>query len=252
VRSKINERGAIVADADTLPLKTYANLFLAALPPKELNLLQADLRLVEFPRGTTLNDAGDRIDDVLFIESGMVSLLTTMSDGAAIENATLGRESILGVMGALGSHRTHMRAVVQIPVTGWRIRAADFRAATDKSRHLRQLVLRSSELLLAQVQQTAACNALHSAERRLCRWILQVRDRIDSDTIYLTQDFLAQMLAVRRPTVTLIAQGLQNAGLISYRRGRIEILDREGLERQACECVNAIRIKMRQILSELE
>jgi CRP-like cAMP-binding protein len=241
-----------VADADTLPLKTYANLFLAALPPKELRLLQPDLRLVEFPRGTTLNDAGDRIDDVLFIESGMVSLLTTMSDGAAIENATLGRESILGVMGALGSHRTHMRAIVQIPVTGYRIRSADFRVATDKSPHLRQLVLRSSELLMAQLQQTAACNALHSAERRLCRWILQVRDRIDSDTIHLTQDFLAQMLAVRRPTVTLIAQGLQNAGLIAYRRGRIEILDREGLERQACECVNAIRIKMRQILSDLE
>jgi len=183
-----------VADADTLPLKTYANLFLAALPPKELGLLQTDLRLVEFPRSTTLYEAGEQIDDVLFIESGMVSLLTTMSDGAAIENATLGRESILGVLGALGSHRIHMRAVVQIPVTGWRIRAADFRVATDRSRHL----------------------------------------------------------AVRRPTVTLIAQGLQNAGLISYRRGRIEILDREGLERQACECVSALRIKMRRILSELD
>ena len=92
-----------MADADTLPLKTYANRFLAALPEKELKLLQPDLRLVEFPRGTTLNDAGDRIDDVLFIESGMVSLLTAMTDGAAIENATLGRESILGVMGALGA-----------------------------------------------------------------------------------------------------------------------------------------------------
>ena len=157
-----------MADADTLPLKTYANLFLAALPPKELRLLQPDLRLVEFPRGTTLNDAGDRIDDVLFVESGMVSLLTTMSDGAAIENATLGRESILGVMGALGSHRTHMRAIVQIPVTGYRIRSADFRVATDKSPHLRQLVLRSSELLMAQLQQTAACNALPTTPSVVC------------------------------------------------------------------------------------
>src|SRR5262249_25207403 len=176
---------------------------------------------------------------------------TEMSDGAAIENSTLGRESVLGVLGALGSHRTSTRAVVQIPTTGWRMQANDFRAATDKSKHLRHLALRSSELLLAQIQQTAACNALHSAERRLCRWILQARDRIDSDTILLTQDFLAQMLAVRRPTVTLIAQGLQNAGLIGYRRGRIEILDREGLERQACECVNAVRAKTRHVLSEL-
>jgi CRP-like cAMP-binding protein len=240
-----------VADADTLPTKTYTNAFLAALPPRELRLLEPELRLVEFPRGMALNEPDRQIDDVLFIESGMVSLLTTMSDGTAIENATLGREAILGVLGALGSHRSGMRAIVQIPVTGWRMRAVDLRAATEKSRHLRHLVLRSSELLLAQVQQTAACNALHSAECRLCRWILQVRDRIDTDTIQLTQDFLAQMLAVRRPTVTLIAQSLQNAGLISYRRGRIEILDRAGLERQACECVGAIRTKTRRILSEL-
>ena len=133
---------------------------------------------------------------------------------------------------------------------GWNI-FSDFRAATDKSRHLRQLVLRSSELLLAQVQQTAACNALHSAERRLCRWILQVRDRIDNDTIHLTQDFLAQMLAVRRPTVTLIAQNLQNAGLIRYRRGRITIIDHAGLEKLACECVGEIRSKTKHILAEL-
>jgi CRP-like cAMP-binding protein len=240
-----------LADADILTPTTYGNMFLAALPAKELRLLQPDLRLVEFPRGITLNEPGHQLDDVLFIESGMISLLTAMSDGAAIENATLGRESILGALGALGTHRANIRAIVQIPVSGWRIRATEFRAATDKSKHLRQLVLRSTELLLAQVQQTAACNALHSAERRLCRWILQVRDRVDGDTIQLTQDFLAQMLAVRRPTVTLIAQGLQNAGLISYRRGRIEILDREGLERQSCECLNAIRTKTRRILAEL-
>ncbi len=241
-----------MADAETLTLKPYSNLFLAALPARELSLLEPDLRLVEYPRGTALSEAGQPMEDVLFIESGMVSLLTTMSDGSAIENATLGRESIVGVQGALGSHRISTRAIVQIAVRGWRIRAAEFRTATDKSRHLRELVLRSTELLLAQVQQTAACNALHSAERRLCRWILQARDRVDTDTILLTQDFLAQMLAVRRPTVTLIAQGLQNAGLISYRRGRIESLDRAGLERHACECLNSIRSKTRRILSELE
>jgi CRP-like cAMP-binding protein len=240
-----------VADADTLTATTHANLFLAALPARELRLLEPDLRLVEFPRSTVLNEPGQQIEDVLFIESGMISLVTSMSDGASIENATLGRESILGVLGTLGSHRTAVRTVVQIPVSGWRMRAAEFRAAADKSRHLRHLALRSVELLLAQVQQTAACNALHSADRRLCRWILQVRDRIDSDTILLTQDFLAQMLAVRRPTVTLIAQNLQSSGLISYRRGRIEILDREGLERQACECVNALRSKTRRILADL-
>jgi len=123
--------------------------------------------------------------------------------------------------------------------------------SVDKSRILRNLTLRSSELAMAQMQQIAACNALHSAEARLCRWILQARDRIDGDVIAFTQDFLAQMLAVRRPTVTLIAQKLQNAGLIRYRRGRIAITDHEGLEKLACECVGEIRNKTRQIVSEL-
>jgi CRP-like cAMP-binding protein len=174
-----------------------------------------------------------------------------MQDGTAIEIATLGRESVLGVLSALGNHQSNVRAVVQISGAGWKMRAADFRAAVEKSRMLSHMVLLSSELTLAQMQQTAACNALHSAERRLCRWILQVRDRIDGDVIELTQDFLAQMLAVRRPTVTLIAQGLQNAGLIRYRRGRITIVDHAGLEKLACECVEEIRTKTRHILNEL-
>src|SRR5207249_5260410 len=129
-----NERGATVADADTVTPMTYSNLFLTALPPKELRLLQPGLRLVDFSRGTVLNEPGQLINDVLFIESGMVSLLTEMSDGAAIENGTLGRESILGALGALGSHRASTRAVVQIPTTGWRMQANEFRAATDKSK----------------------------------------------------------------------------------------------------------------------
>jgi CRP-like cAMP-binding protein len=144
-----------------------------------------------------------------------------------------------------------VRAIVQISGSGWKIRASDFRAAIDRNPALLRLVLAGSELTMAQMQQIAACNALHSAEARLCRWILQVRDRIDGDVIALTQDFLAQMLAVRRPTVTLIAQKLQSAGLIRYRRGRITITDHEGVEKLACECVGEIRSRTRQILGRL-
>ena len=229
----------------------YKNLFLAALPPRDLALLRPALQVVELQRGDILSEPGRRVSDVVFIEAGMVSVMTTMRDGSAIEIATLGRESITGVLSAIGDHRSNVRAVVQIAGSGWRIRASDFRTAVDKSRTLRNLVLLSSELAMAQMQQIAACNALHSAEARLCRWILQVQDRIDGDVIALTQDFLAQMLAVRRPTVTLIAQKLQNAGLIRYRRGRIAITDNEGLEKLACECVGEIRSKTRQILSGL-
>ena len=229
----------------------YKNLFLAALPPRDLALLRPALQVVELRQGDILSEPGRSVSDIVFIEAGMVSILTAMRDGSAIEIATLGRESITGVLSAIGDHRSNVRAIVQISGSGWKIRARDFRTAVDKSRTLRNLVLLSSELEIAQMQQIAACNALHSAEARLCRWILQVRDRIDGDVIALTQDFLAQMLAVRRPTVTLIAQKLQNAGLIRYRRGRIAITDHDGLEKLACECVGEIRNKTRQILSGL-
>jgi CRP-like cAMP-binding protein len=229
----------------------YRNLFLSALPPRDLALLKPSLQLIELPQGELLGEPGQRVSEVVFIAGGMVSLLTQMQDGSAIEIATLGRESIVGVLAALGNHRSHVRAVVQIAGSAWKMRAADFRTAADKSRTLRNVVLLSSELGMVQMQQISACNALHTAERRLCRWILQVRDRIDGDVIELTQDFLAQMLAVRRPTVTLIAQSLQQAGFIRYRRGRITITDREGLEKLACECVGEIRDKTRRILSEV-
>lgn len=229
----------------------FKNLFLASLPPRDLALLRPTFQLIELSQGDILSEAGQRVSHVVFIESGMVSLLATMRNGPSIEVATLGRESIVGVLSAIGDHRSSARAIVQIAGFAWKIRAGDFRAAVDGSPLLRNLVLLSSELTMVQLQQTAACNALHSVEARLCRWILQVRDRIDGDVIALTQDFLAQMLAVRRPTVTLIAQKLQNAGLIRYRRGRIVITDREGLERLACECAGEIRNKTRQVLSEL-
>jgi CRP-like cAMP-binding protein len=229
----------------------YKNLFLAALPPRDLALLGPALQFVELQQGDVLSESGKHVSEVMFIDAGMVSVLTTMRDGSAIEIATLGRESIIGELSAIGDHRSNARAIVQITGSGWKIRASDFRVAVDKSRTLRNLVLLSSELTMAQTQQIAACNALHSAEARLCRWILQVRDRIDGNVIALTQDFLAQMLAVRRPTVTLIAQKLQNAGLIRYRRGRIAVTDHEGLEKLACECVGEIRNKTRRILSEL-
>ena len=231
--------------------QTHSNLFLAALPARELAALTPLLRPAELPQGQVLFEPGERPADVLFIESGMISLLTPMQDGNAVETATLGREAIVGALAALGLHHVHTRAVVQIAGSGHRMRVADFRAAVDKSRLLRQMVLLSSELTLAQTQQTAACNAIHSAERRLCRWILQVRDRIDSDVIQLTHDFLAQMLAVRRPTVSLIARQLQDAGLIRYRRGRVTIVDRPGLEKMACECVDALRTKTQSILGAL-
>lgn len=227
-----------------------ANLFLAALSPQDLAIIQPHLKAVDLRQGAVLADPGARVEDILFVESGMISITTTMEDGAAIELASLGREAVVGSLAALGVHRANARTIVQITGSGQRISAADYRAAMARSPVFLKVVLLSSELAMAQMQQTAACNALHSAERRMCRWIIQVRDRVGGDVLRLTHDFVAQMLAVRRPTVTLIAQELQNAGLIRYRRGEITILDHAGLERAACECVEALRLKTSRVIAD--
>ena len=228
----------------------YANLFLAALSPRDLDIIQPYLKPVDLRQGVVLADPGARVDEILFVESGMISITTTMEDGAAIELASLGREAVVGSLAGLGVHRANARAIVQIAGSGLRIAAADYRAVMTRSPVFLKIVLLSNELAMAQMQQTAACNALHSAERRMCRWIIQVRDRVGDDVLRLTHDFVAQMLAVRRPTVTLIAQELQNAGLIRYRRGEITILDHAGLERAACECVEALRTKTRLVIAD--
>lgn len=245
-RAPVNEESDVVTT--TFEPK---NFFLSALPAAERLRLRPHLAFHRLSQGLVLQEPEERVENVYFIDSGMISLVALLQDGAAIETATLGREAILGSLSALGRHTAGTRAIVQIDATAWRMPVADFRAAVDQSPVLRKLALLSSELALAQMQQTAACNALHTADRRLCRWIVQVRDRIDDDVIRLTHDFLAQMLAVRRPTVSLIAYGLQQAGLIRYQRGKIAILDRAGLERGACECVGVLREKTKRIIAEL-
>lgn len=248
-----SERG-VPANEETAVATTAfepKNFFLSALPAAEQLRLKPYLAFNRLSQGSVLQEPEQRIEHVYFIESGMISLVVMMQDGSAIETATLGREAILGALSALGNHTAGARAIVQIDATAWRMPVADFRTAVGQSPVLSKMALLSSELMLAQMQQTAACNAIHTADRRLCRWIVQVRDRIDDDVIRLTHDFLAQMLAVRRPTVSLIAYGLQQAGLIRYQRGKIAILDRAGLERGACECVGALREKTNRIIADL-
>jgi CRP-like cAMP-binding protein len=171
----------------------------------------------------------------------MVSLVAVMREGEAIETATIGREGVVGSLAGLGPRRSHTRAIVQVPGHATRISAARFRRVAEESQAVRDLIARYGEMLLIQVQQTAACNGLHDVEARTCRWLLQTSDRVEDNTIRLTHEFLAQMLGVRRPTVTVVAHMLQDAGLIRYHRGSIEIVDRRGLEARACECYRTMR-----------
>jgi CRP-like cAMP-binding protein len=171
----------------------------------------------------------------------MISLLAVMADGKAVETATIGREGGFGAMAGLGSHTTLTRAVVQVPLIATRIAIGPFRAAVQASLALRDMIVSYNDVLLGQVQVTAACNALHPIQKRLARWILQTRDRIDTDTVPLTQELLSEMLGVRRSSVSVIARKLQMTGLIRYSRGSIEIINRRALEAASCECYALIR-----------
>lgn len=218
------------------------NYLLASLPENEYALLQPHLKDVPLKQGTVLAEQGEVIDQVHFPHSGMVSIVVVLSDDEkTVETATIGREGAVGAIAGLGERRAIARAIVQVEGHGARISARQLHAAVKQSPFLRDFIDRYQEMLLHQAQQSTACNALHEARPRLCRWLLQTHDHLDSDTVALTQEFLAQMLGVRRTTVTELARGLQSKGFVRYKRGKIEILDRQGLEECACECYEALR-----------
>lgn len=224
------------------------NRFLAALPADDFALLAPHLRVVPLDRGTVLHQSGDSIEHVYFPLSGMVSLVAVMRNDATVETMTVGRAGVIGATAGLGSRRVLGRAVVQLPGAAARLPSARFQAAAQQSDALRKLVVRYNDLLILQTQQSVACNALHALEARLCRWLLQSQDCVDGDTIPLTQELLGQMLGVRRTSVTLAARLLQTGGMISYRRGLVQIVDRAGLKQCACECYDVVRRSLDEVL----
>ncbi len=228
----------------------WGNRLLAAFPADVLQSLERDFRRLTLGRGTLCFDAGTRIDRVYFPISGMVSLVVPLDSGEAIETATIGVDGGAGVHCGLGERISYGRAMVQIPGDFVVLPAVRLQWAVTNSPTLGNLISRYTETLWAEAQQTAACNALHAASARICRWLLQTADRIGSDEVPLTQEYLAQMLGVRRTTVTLLAQELQKHGAIKYSRGKITLLDREALASCACECYGAIKRQKRALKAD--
>jgi CRP-like cAMP-binding protein len=216
------------------------NKLLASLPRDHFDRLLPHLSTVSLQQGLVLYEAGDEVDQVYFPHSGMLSLLAVLRDGKAIETATVGREGVVGAMAGLGLYKSLIRVVVQMSMGGSKIAAAHFRTVAAGSDPIRNLCIRYNEVLLSQARVTAACNALHSIEARFCRWLLQSADRAANDTIALTQEFLAEMLGVRRTSVTEVASKVQASGAITYSRGVIRILDRTALLRMSCECYETL------------
>jgi CRP-like cAMP-binding protein len=217
------------------------NALLSALPRGEFDsLLRPHFTTQSMLQGHLVLEAGDEFDHVWFPHNGMISLLVVQSDGKSIETATVGREGVVGAMSGLGLYRSLVRAVIQLPMVASRIPSAMFRKAAAQSDGIRDLCIRYNEILLSQARITAACNAVHPVEARFCRWLLQSADRAGSETVALTQEFLAEMLGVRRTSVTEVASKVQAAGFISYSRGVIKIADRPRLEAAACECYRTL------------
>jgi CRP-like cAMP-binding protein len=216
------------------------NKLLASLPRGDFDRLLPHLSTLPLEQGVVLIEAGDEVDQIYFPHHGMLSLLAVLRDGKAIETATVGREGVVGAMAGLGLYKSLVRVVVQMPMASSKIAAPHFRTAAAVSEPIRNLAIRYNEVLLSQARVTAACNALHSIESRFCRWLLQCADRAASETIPLTQEFLAEMLGVRRTSVTEVASKVQNAGAITYSRGVIRILDRTALMRMSCECYETL------------
>ncbi len=230
-----------------LPLK---NRLLASLTPADFARLSPQLTLIEMEKGRTICDPGDPIETVYFPHDCVISLMTLMENGAAIESATIGREGAFGLMAAIAPRQSMSRAIVQVPGRASRMSATALAEAVRHAPGLANLIDRHNDALFGHAIQSVACNALHAVEARFCRWLLSCRDRIDGDTVSLTQEFLADMLGVQRTTVTAVAGALQTKGLIRYRRGVVDILDRPGLEATACECYDAVRRTYERLLPD--
>lgn len=217
------------------------NQLLAALPPDVTSLLQSRIVSVDLPVGKMLYEAGTVLSHVHFPVTAVVSLVSHLHDGACAEAAMVGREGVVGVCAFMGGGKALSSAVVQRPGLAWRMSARDVADLARDCEPMLQELLRYTQALFTHMAQTSACNRHHALAPQLCRWLLQHLDRQASDEMRITQERIAGMLGVRRESVTEVALQLQREGLISYTRGHIRVLDRQGLEQQSCECYGVVK-----------
>lgn len=212
------------------------NRLIQGLNPDDRDALLAIATPVEFAPGHVFSEPDDPIEHLHFIDSGFCSSVAVLEDGRTVETVMIGREGVLGVVASVVPHHAHTRSVAQVAGTARRVDAAKFRALSAQRPGVRDVVADYMARLQGELEQSTACNALHHAGQRFAKWLLRCHDRVEGDTLNLTQEYLASMLGSQRTTVNEAAQGLQKAGAIAYSRGRITVLDRAALERAACEC----------------
>jgi len=221
----------------------HQNQLLGALQPAAFSRIKTHLRPVTMKLGMVICEAGGILEHVYFPEGCVLSLLTVLENGSAIECANIGREGAFGLFSAMYSRVSFNQCIVQLEGPMLRCPIKPLHSEFQKSEHIRDLFVSYSETLLSQVMQTVACNSLHTVEERICRWLLMMHDRAEGESLTYTHEFLAHILGANRTSVTHAAQSLQNAGLISYRRGLMQVKDRAGLEKSSCECYAIVKTR---------
>ncbi len=227
---------------------TPSNKLLATLSATDLAALQPHLKFVELLQGTVLFEIGETVNRVYFPHGGVVSLVIELASGETIETAMVGRESVVGGSSAVDGRFSLCKAIVQIAGAASVLDADRLRNLADANADLRSSLIHHEQLILVQALQSAACNATHTVEARLARWLLRCRDLTGGDDLQLTQEFVAQMLGVRRTSVSVVAHTLQQAGFIRYHRGNIRILNLDGLRETACECYETVKAHSDRLL----
>ena len=221
--------------------QSNTNRLLAALPAEDYERLLPHLKPITFSLGEVVYESQGQMDHVYFPTSAHISLLYTMTDGMTAEVGLVGNEGLVGIALFMGGATTPNRAIVQGAGDAYRMQAQAMQEEFKKGGAFQLLLLRYTQALIIQISQTAVCNRLHTTEQRLCRWMLMTHDRTHKDELQMTHEFISNMLGIHREAVSLAAHRLQDKGMISYTRGRIKILDRDQLERCACECYQVVK-----------
>jgi CRP-like cAMP-binding protein len=226
------------------------NLLLDSLSAGDTAALHSHLKPVFLDQQKILFDAGERIDAVYFPTGAIVSLVVGLSTGEMIEVAMVGRDGVVGAAAALDGRISLSRAIVQLGGDAFRCEVDALKGAAMQSQSMLAILIRHEQTVYSQAQQSVACMASHDIEARLCRWLLRARDLANSDTLHFTQEFLAEMLGVRRSSVSVVAHILQQAGLIKYARGKIQVVNLDGLQETACECYGTVKSRYQALLEE--
>jgi CRP-like cAMP-binding protein len=226
------------------------NQLLAALPAEDLARLMPDLELVKLPLGKVIYSSGEQLRYAWFPTTATVSLHCDLESGDSSEIAGVGNEGLVGILLLMGGDSTSSAATVQVAGYAYRLKTSLLQEEFERGGFAQRLLLRYTQAIITEISQTAACNKHHSVYQRLCRWLLLTLDRTPSNDLVMTQELVAFMLGVRREGITEAAGLLRNAGVISYNRGHIKVVQRKGLEEGACECYQVVRSELDRLYSQ--